>query len=108
VRLLEDKTYSAGYAARDQRSTGNAIEVEFDDGSASERVEVLYSAGHPVRRSALQPMLQAKFEACLAQVLEPAVIEQLRGLFLDHERLACVRVRDFITLLVPRRPSRGE
>lgn len=108
VRLLEDKTYSAGYTARDQRSTGNAIEVEFDDGSTSERVEVLYSAGHPARRSSLQPMLQAKFEACLKQVLAPAVIEQLLGLFLDHERLASMRVRDFITLLVPRRPLRGD
>lgn len=108
IRLIEDQAYSAGYIAGDQRSTGNAIEVEFDDSTSTERVEVLYSAGHPARRSALIPMLEAKFEAHVAQVLEPAVIERLRSLFLDHERLATMRVRDFIAVLTTRLASHAK
>jgi 2-methylcitrate dehydratase len=99
VRLLEDERYTAGYRAPDLRSTGNAIEVAFDDGTQTERIEVLYPAGHPARRHALRPLLEAKFHDLLSKSLPAAEIEALRNLFFDPERLAAMRVRDFMALL---------
>lgn len=102
VRLIEEPAYSAGYAARDQRSVGNAVEVEFTDGSKSERAEVLYPAGHPARRNALRPLLEAKFAAHLSTELPAASVATLRRLFFDPERLARMRVRDFMDIVTTR------
>lgn len=102
VRLVENPDYTAGYHSPKERSTGNAIEVAFDDGSRTERIEVLYPGGHPARRDALCPLLQAKFESLTQKLFAAGERRTLIDLFFDPERLAAIRAADFIGLLVPR------
>jgi len=102
VRLVENPGYTAGYHSPQERSTGNAIEVMLNDGSRTERIEVLYSGGHPARREALRPLLEAKFESLTQKLFDADERRTLTGIFFDPERLAAMRAADFIGLLVPR------
>lgn len=101
VRLVEHAPYSAGYAAPDERSTGNSLEVVYGDGTRAGPVEVLYPGGHPARRSALRPLLESKFGHLAAPRLAPAGQARMRELFFDASRLGAMRVRDFVAMLVP-------
>jgi len=101
VRLVESPAYTAGYHAADQRSTGNAIEIIFNDGSQTERIEVLYSGGHPARRDALRPLLEAKFESLTQPVFDAGQRRALRDLCFDAERLGTMRAADFMGMLIP-------
>jgi 2-methylcitrate dehydratase len=100
VRLVEEPEYTAAYRDPAQRATVNAIEVTFDDGRCSDRVEVRYPGGHPRRRSALKPLLDAKFEAGPAPLFDDARRAKLNALFFDAPRLATLRAADFMNLLV--------
>ncbi len=100
VRVVEDPGYSIAYNAPDKRSTANAIEIVFEDGSRTERVEVHYPGGHPARREALRPLLEAKFETLTSDLFTTQRRAELRELFFDADRLAAMRVSEFIALLV--------
>lgn len=100
VRLVEEPEYTAAYRDPAQRATVNAIEITFDDGRRSDRVEVRYPGGHPRRRSALKPLLEAKFEAGTAPLFDDARRATLNALFFDAPRLAALRAADFMNLLV--------
>jgi 2-methylcitrate dehydratase len=99
VRLVEDPAYTAGYHAPDQRSTGNAIEIVFNDGLRTRRVEALYPGGHPARRDALRPLLTAKFGALTRDSYSDTERAELRDLFFAPERLAELRAADFMSKL---------
>jgi 2-methylcitrate dehydratase len=101
VRLVEDARYSAGYKAPEERSTGNAVEAVFGDGSRTGRIEVLHPGGHPARRAALRPLLEAKFESLTRDLFPASKRGELRALFFDPERLAAMRASAFMQLLVP-------
>ena len=100
VRLVEEPDYTAAYRDPAQRATVNAIDLVFDDGRRSDRVEVRYPGGHPRRRSALRPLLEAKFDAGTAPLFDAERRAALRALFFDAPRLAAVRAADFMNLLV--------
>lgn len=100
VRLVEEPEYTAAYRDPAQRATVNAIELVFDDGRRSDRVEVRYPGGHPRRRAALKPLLEAKFDAGTAPLFDAERRAALRALFFDAPRLATLRAADFINLLV--------
>jgi 2-methylcitrate dehydratase len=57
----EDKFYSLSYLDPDERSITNAIQVEFKDGSKTEKVEVQYPLGHRRRRTEAIPAIEEKF-----------------------------------------------
>jgi len=100
IRLVENPDYTAAYDAPDTRSTPNAVEAVFDDGSRTERVEVHYPGGHPARRDALRPQLEAKFESLTSDLFTTQRRAELRELFGDVDSLAAMRVSKFIDLLV--------
>ena len=100
VRLVEEPDYTAAYRDPAQRATVNAIDLVFDDGRRSDRVEVRYPGGHPRRRSALRPLLEAKFDAGTAPLFDAERRAALRALFFDAPRLATLRAADFMNLLV--------
>lgn len=100
VRLVEAAEYTAAYRDPAQRATPNAVELLFADGSRSPRVEVRYPGGHPRRRSALKPLLEAKFEAGTTPLFDDNRRAVLRALFFDPPRLAALRAADFMNLLV--------
>lgn len=61
MHVEEDKFYSLSYLDPDERSITNAIQVEFKDGSKTDKVEVQYPLGHRRRRSEAISAIEEKF-----------------------------------------------
>lgn len=84
----EDKFYSLSYLDPDERSITNAIQVEFKDGTKSDKVEVQYPLGHRRRRAEAIPHIEDKFiknlktrfpkklaENIIAKIVKPSLEE---------------------------------
>ncbi|ODV90806.1 hypothetical protein CANCADRAFT_111182 [Tortispora caseinolytica NRRL Y-17796] len=62
MTCVEDTRFTEEYHAPDKRFIGNAIKIEFKDGSSLDEVEVNYPIGHRRRREEGTPVLLSKFE----------------------------------------------
>lgn len=97
----ENERFTSDYYDPDKRSIGNAVQVEFSDGSRSERVEVNYPVGHRQRRKEAVPLLMKKIEHALSARLDPGKWVRLQELIADPEQLERTAVNDLVELLVP-------
>src|ERR1700678_4325834 len=66
MRGEENTTFTQEYYDPNKRYIGNAVQVFFKDGTASERVQVDFPIGHRKRREEGMPVLVKKFEASVA------------------------------------------
>lgn len=98
--VSEDPGYSRDYLDPDKRSIANAVQVTFDDGSKTERVEVHFPIGHRRRRGEGIPLLAGKAEAAFGRRLGAERAVRLMSLFADRRRLEETTVSDFVGLLV--------
>jgi len=98
--MVEDPQYSRDYLDPDRRAIPNAIQIRFQDGSSTEKIEVNYPLGHPRRRAEARPMLQQKFSDSLATRYSAGKSRELLQLFEDPERLRATAVNDFMDSLV--------
>lgn len=62
IFCVEDKTFSIEYHEPSQRSIGNALLVELNDGTVLDEVAVEYPVGHKRRRAEGTPLLIEKFK----------------------------------------------
>ena len=99
MRVAEDRRYSADYLDPDRRSIANAVEVFFDDGTSTGRVEVEYPIGHRRRRKEGIPLLVRKAEAAFAAHFGAGRARGLLELFADRARLEAMPVAEFSGLL---------
>jgi len=100
MQVRENPTFTAEYYAADKRYIGNAVQVFFRDGSASERVQVDYPVGHRKRRAEGMPLLVRKFETSVAAHYDAAQSRAILGLCRDGGRLDALPVQEFVTALV--------
>jgi 2-methylcitrate dehydratase len=100
MTVKENTRFTEDYYAADKRYIGNAVQVFFDDGSATERVEVEFPIGHRRRREEGIPVLVGKFRDSLRPKLNDAQFEALDELCGDQGRLEQTPVQDFMALLV--------
>ena len=98
--VTEYRRYTEEYHDAHKRHIGNAVQIFFRDGSASERVEVACPVGHRKRRAQGVPLLMRKFRASLQAKLAPMQWQSLSTLSTDRARLAATPVDDFMALLV--------
>ena len=98
--VIEDKEYSAEYLDPDKRSIANAVQVFFNDGTNTDKVEIRYPFGHRLRRDEGIPKLKDKFSANLAQVFPPERVAEIEALCLDLDKLEQTPVNEFMDLLV--------
>ena len=97
--VREEPRYSADYLDAEKRSIANAVQVVFDDGTCTPRVEVAYPLGHRRRREESRPGLQAKLAANLASHFGPQRLEALLELSGAPARLSAIPVPAFMELL---------
>ena len=64
--VTENEKFTVDYFDPDKRGIGNALQVYFNDGSCTERVEVSYPIGHLRRREEGIPELVKKFVNAIA------------------------------------------
>ena len=100
MQVRENPTFTSEYYAADKRYIGNAVQVFFRDGTASERVQVDFPIGHRRRRAEGMPVLVKKFETSVAAHFAPKQTETIKALFADGRALASMPVNAFMAKLV--------
>jgi 2-methylcitrate dehydratase len=96
TEVIEEPRFSLDYLDPAKRSIGNAVQIEFQDGSRSERVEVEYPLGHRRRRGEARPLLFDKFRSNADTRLESESVDRLVELFEDAPRLDTIAVPAFV------------
>ena len=100
MRVRENADFTRDYYDPHKRFIGNAVQVFFADGSASERVAIDTPLGHRRRRAAALPLLRRKFAAGVRQHFDVAQSERITQLFEQRERLEALPVTDLMAALV--------
>jgi 2-methylcitrate dehydratase len=100
MEVRENEEFTKDYFDPDKRYIGNAVQVFFKDGSATERISVDYPIGHRQRREEGIPVLVQKFETSISPKLQAGQWQELKGLCADQDKLAATAVDDFMALLV--------
>ena len=96
MEVIENADYTRDYLDPTKRSIGNAVQVFFHDGSATERVAVEYPVGHRRRRDEGIPLLLAKFENALRGHYQAPQATAILALCHDQTQLEATSVRDFM------------
>ena len=100
MEIVENEAFTKNYYDLDQRGIGNAIQVFYRDGSASERVAVEYPIGHRRRRDEGIPVLVDKFHDALATRFEASKVDTIASVTADQARLEQTSASDFVGLWV--------
>jgi 2-methylcitrate dehydratase len=100
MQVVEEKRYSLDYLDPARRSIANAVQIFFNDGSSSEKVEVEYPIGHRRRRVEGVPLLREKFAKNVATRFSEDRCERILAAFLDASRLDAMPVNQFVDLFV--------
>ncbi|SFK83680.1 bifunctional 2-methylcitrate dehydratase/aconitate hydratase [Lysobacter sp. cf310] len=101
MSVAEDPEFTRDYLDPDRRYIGNAVQVFFDDGSATEAVRVDYPVGHRRRRAEGLPLLMDKFETAIRARLPSAQADTLCALARDPARLDAQPITGFLGLFQP-------
>jgi 2-methylcitrate dehydratase len=96
MTIQEDERYTAEFNDPQKRSSANSVQVHFTDGSATDRVEIEYPAGHPRRREEALPLLRAKFDDSLRRRFPRQRALEVRALFEDAAWLEAMPVNEFV------------
>ena len=100
MQVKENAGFTKDYYDPQKRYIGNAVQVFFKDGSASERVAVDFPIGHRKRRAEGMPVLVKKFESSVAAHFQPKQAESIKAMFADRKTLMAMPVSDFVAKLV--------
>ncbi len=99
MKVVVSERFTRDYLDPQKRSIGNAIQIKFRDGTATERVAVEYPIGHRRRRAEGVPLLIEKFERSLEGKLPAGQAGEFRELCHDARRLHTTPVPRFMELL---------
>ena len=100
MQVKENAEFTKDYYDPQKRYIGNAVQVFFKDGSASQRVAVDFPIGHRKRRAEGMPVLVKKFEGSVAAHFQPKQAESIKAMFADRKALVTMPVSDFVAKLV--------
>lgn len=100
MQVRENPDFTRDYYAPDKRYIGNAVQVFFRDGSATQRVAVDYPLGHRKRRSEAMPVLVQKFHSAVTAHFSPKQAEAIKSLFSDRAKLEQLSVAEFMACLI--------
>ncbi len=100
MQVKENPTFTQEYYDPNKRFIGNAVQVFFRDGTASQRVQVDYPIGHRKRREEGMPVLVRKFESSVAAHFGPSQTESIKAMFANSRALAAMPVSEFVAALV--------
>jgi 2-methylcitrate dehydratase len=96
MEVVEEPRFTRDYLDPDKRSIGNAIQIFFADGTATERIAVEYPVGHRRRRAEGEPLLRAKLEHNLATRFPAARVAQIAGLIDRPQAFDRTTVAEFL------------
>jgi len=100
MEVRENEGFTKDYYDPEKRYIGNAVQVYFNDGTSTGRVQVDFPIGHRLRRSEGIPLLKKKFEASVSGKLKASQWQMLESICNDRDELKAMPVDDFMALLV--------
>ena len=100
MKCVEHKAWSRDYLDPNKRSIANAVQIFFEDGSSTSKVEVEYPIGHRRRRPDGIPLLIAKYKTNLKRRYTPEQQEQILKVCLNQAQLESTSVHEFVDLFV--------
>jgi 2-methylcitrate dehydratase len=100
MNIIEDKRYSREYLEPEKRSIANAIQIFFNDGTSTAKVEVEYPIGHRRRREEGIPVLERKFVRNLETRFPAAQSTKIHELCRDQLTLEQMPVNEFMELFL--------
>jgi 2-methylcitrate dehydratase len=100
MEVRENQQYTKDYLDPARRYIGSSVQVFFNDGSHTNRIEVHFPIGHRERRAEGIPILKKKFVDSVSPKLAASQWQQLDALCTDRGKLAATAVDDFMALLV--------
>jgi 2-methylcitrate dehydratase len=100
TEVRENPAFTRDYYAADKRYIGNALQVFFRGGGATERVQVDFPVGHRRRRAEGWPLLKRKFEASVAARFSAKQAERIKALFAQPAQLDVLPVNELMAALV--------
>ena len=103
TEVVEEPRYSREYLDPEKRSIANAVQVFFNDGTQSERVEMEYPLGHRRRRDDSRPALLEKFVSNATTRLLTDQVQTLATLFDASANLDSLTVPEFVKMTLPKR-----
>jgi len=105
MQVRENPLFTQQYYAADKRYIGNAVQVFWRDGSASERVQVDVPIGHRRRRAEGMPVLVKKFEASVDAQFGAKQAAALKALFARPQSLDALPVNELMAAMVTNAPA---
>jgi 2-methylcitrate dehydratase len=100
TEVRENAVFTQEYYAADKRYIGNAVQVHFEDGTESARIQVDFPIGHRKRRAEGMPVLVKKFDGSVGAHFGPRQADAIRKMFADGSALAGMPVGDFMAQMV--------
>ncbi|MEZ6147415.1 MAG: 2-methylcitrate dehydratase [Planctomycetaceae bacterium] len=101
MKVVEVPQYTLDYLDPAKRSIANALQITFEDGTQTDRVEVEYPIGHRRRRDEARPLLQEKFKRNASTCLPTEKVEQLLAAFADPPTIDTMPFDQMIELTLP-------
>jgi 2-methylcitrate dehydratase len=98
MTVKEDPGYTRDFYDPGKRSSANAVQIRFRDGSSTPRVEVEFPFGHPRRLAEAGPVLRAKFERSLSRRYAARQKQRILDAC-DGDSLDAMPVNEFMDLL---------
>jgi 2-methylcitrate dehydratase len=98
--VIEEPRYTKDFVDPEKRSSANAVQVFFKDGTHTPKVEVEFPLGHPRRRKEFMPVLRSKLKASLARRFAPKQRARILELSDEAKRLDRTPVHEFVELFV--------
>jgi 2-methylcitrate dehydratase len=100
MTVTENPAFTKDYYDPAKRTIGNAMQVFFDDGTATRRIAVEVPIGHKLRRAEGIPLLTLKFERAIAEHFDARQTDTIVKRFADRARLLETPVNEFMAPLV--------
>jgi 2-methylcitrate dehydratase len=100
MQVSENATFTREYYASDKRYIGNAVQVFFQDGTSTPRVQVDFPIGHRKRRDEGIPVLVNKFETSVEGHFEPVQAERIKALFRNGAGIDELPVNDLMQAMI--------
>ncbi len=99
MQVKENESFTTDYYDLDKRAIGNSIQVFFNDGTNTERVEVQYPVGHRVRRDEGIPLMIEKFNNSLGKVFDAQQSATIKSAFEDATKLDAMNASELMDLV---------
>lgn len=96
----ENKNFSKDYLDPEKRSIGNAIQIFFNDGTATDKIIVEYPIGHKRRRTEGNPILIAKFKKAVSEHYPEKQAEKIINACLNQKSLEETSINSWMEMLV--------